>query len=227
MKRGEKPRAFLKETGGFPENGRCMNERKGIRSAKRWRYADSYEMREEKGPDGRVRRTAVYVGGHLLPEHGADMYARARRRIRVFTAGAALSLIALLSLNGPSVYSGGTFALLPAVAALIPAFYGVMGAVRMPESDECLREDAYRYAHVRVRRSAGGTAMLSGISLLLIAGVLIGKGGFSLPADAVLIALAAAACLCAIVCLRSGKCLVYRPEDPEKEECHEDPADGV
>ena len=226
---GAFPRAFpaKKAPERAGRNERSMEKKRGLRTARRWRHLDAYEIREEKTPDGQIRKKAVYRGGYLLPEHGEGVYARARRRIRFLTAGAVLSLAALLSAEGSSVYDGGTFALLPAAAAVIPAFYGVLGAVRMPETDARLQEDAYRFAHVRVRRSAGGTAALAGLALLLILAVLVGKGRPFLPADAVLAALAAAACLCALGALLCGKRLKYLPEKPGTEEKHEDPADGV
>lgn len=131
-----------------------------LKTAKRYRYTEIYKMTVRTGPDGSVTEVAEYIGAYLCATHSEEQY----RKYRLFAAAdAGISLCAVLALllvRGYSVYQGGMYVFIPITASLIPMLYLILGMLKLPKEDRKLQEDVYRFAHVRIRRSGVGIAML-------------------------------------------------------------------
>ena len=138
-----------------------------LKIAGRYRYTESYRMSTKVTSDGSTVEVAEYIGIYLHAEHPEELYQSAKLLARVVSFAILCSLILLLSMNGFSVYQGGMYVFAPVTISIIPAVYLVLGAWKLPQDDRHLQEDVYRFAHLRIRRSAIGVCIFLSAGILL------------------------------------------------------------
>ena len=154
-----------------------------LKTAKRYRYTDNYRMTARTAPDGSVTEVAEYIGVYLTARHTEDRY----RAVRILAAAAAgitlCTVLVLLCVRSFSVYNGGMVVFVPVTASLIPLLYLILGTLKLPGQDRKLQKDVYRFAHIRIRRSSVGIAVLLLAAAVITAVFFLSSGTEFRPVD--------------------------------------------
>ena len=182
-----------------------------VRPARRYRYAENYQLNRTKQADGTMKEEMEYIGPLLQAEHSAENYRHVRLFARTVSVSTILSGLLLLMIPGFAVYQGGLYVFVPVVMALIPQLYHLLGSLKMPEEDATLQEDTHRFAHKRVFRAGAGVAVLYSLTLILTAVFLIRTGTKPGALDLLYFVLAGLPVILNVILLRKMKQLRYHP----------------
>ena len=106
-------------------------------------------------------------------------------------------------MNGFSVYQGGMYVFVPVTISIIPSVYLILGAWKLPQHDRQLQEDVYRFAHLRIRRSAIGICIFLSAGILLTIDFFLVSGAAFHAADGLF-------CLLLVIPLTSDLLLLKR-----------------
>lgn len=189
-----------------------MEEKEKIRVSKRFRYTEYYSTESRTDPSGKLTEAVVYKGPYMKPEHTGEQYSKSKAVIRGCAAVNAVCVILLLAVRGYSVYSGGEYAFVPAVAALIPAMYFLLGAFKLPKSDRLLQKDCYELGHIRIQRSSISGAVLLALSAVLSAVFFIAGKVKPAAVDVLFVLLLALGISAGILSVKTVKSLKYSKE---------------
>ena len=137
----------------------------------RRRYMKDYELRVELDKKGREVKVPYYTGLYYSTVWEESVLRSFRKLCIVLSIATLVALLGSLWLvhNAMKVI----FVIMPAVLALFPATYLIMGAFRLPVDLTPMKSDDLEYGFERVKRSSIGVLVLSGVSLLCEIGYLL------------------------------------------------------